>query len=70
MIRLTQKRQERGWSQAKLARASETDQGLLSKIESSRVKPYPKELERIADALGQPRDKAHLLVQEVGADEN
>jgi len=67
---LTKLREDQNRSKANLARKSKNDQALISKVESGRMKPYPKQLERIADALGQPRDEAHLLMQEVGADEN
>ncbi len=52
MMKLTKLRTRKGWSKAKLARAAEIDQGLLSKIELGRVIPYDKELKRLGTVLG------------------
>ena len=62
-IRLTAEREANGLSKAALARAARHDQALISKIESGRVKPYPSELGRIADALGWPRQDAESLLR-------
>lgn len=51
MVNLTIERQRHGWSKAELARRAHLDQGLVSKIESGRVRPYPSELRRLARAL-------------------
>jgi transcriptional regulator with XRE-family HTH domain len=50
-LNLTSEREIRGWSKAELARRARLDAGLLSKIESRRVQPYPTELRRLARAL-------------------
>jgi len=69
MLRLTHERQKRGWTQTKLAHTSGTDQGLLSRIESSRFKPYRKQLNDLADALDFPGDQAASLLEHVESDE-
>ncbi len=51
---LTREWERRGWSKAALARSASLDQGLMSKIESGRVRPYPAELRRLAVALDWP----------------
>jgi transcriptional regulator with XRE-family HTH domain len=70
MLRITWERRRRGWSQAKLARRADVDQSLLSKFESERQRPYPRQLRRLARALGVPREFASRLseqVQETGS---
>jgi transcriptional regulator with XRE-family HTH domain len=52
-------------SKAELARAARLDQGLVSKIESGRVRPYMPELRRLAQALDWPEDRAEELLTEV-----
>lgn len=52
MFSLTARRISAGLSKAQLARRADLDQSLLSKIESGRVRPYPKQLQRLARALG------------------
>jgi len=59
MLQLTAERTRRGWSKAELARRARLDQGMISKIEAGRVRPYDVELVRLAKALGVPA--AHLL---------
>jgi transcriptional regulator with XRE-family HTH domain len=65
MLRLMLERQDRGWSRAKVARRADLDQGLYGKIESGRVRPYPRELRRLARALGIRTDDAEALLEEV-----
>lgn len=62
-IRLTAEREAKGLSKAALARAACLDQALVSKIESGRVRPYPRELVRIAEALGWPTQDAETLLR-------
>lgn len=62
MVNLTIERQRHGWSKAELARRARLDQGLVSKIESGRVRPYPGELRRLARALGVMRGNAEWLL--------
>ena len=65
MLKMTVLREEKGWSKAKLAREAEIDQGGLSKIESGRLVPYPKELARLAAALGVSPESAETLLDRV-----
>jgi transcriptional regulator with XRE-family HTH domain len=68
MFKLTAERQRRNWSKAKLAQRACIDQGTISKIESGRVRPYPKELHRLARALGIPSADAQSLLEEETAE--
>jgi HTH-type transcriptional regulator / antitoxin HipB len=45
------RREELGWSQARLAEAAGTGQALISRIESGRVNPTVDMLTRLADAM-------------------
>ena len=65
MLWLTVERQRRGLSKAALARKAKLDQGLISKIESGRVRPYPAELRRLVKAVDWPREEAQRLLKEV-----
>ena len=65
MLRMSCERVSLGMSKAQLARAARIDQGLLSKIESGRFRPYLRELRRLADALDWPQDRADELLCEV-----
>ncbi len=65
MLRLTRERERRGWSKAALARSASLDQALMSKIESGRVRPYPAELQRLAEALGWPTADITRLMDDV-----
>jgi transcriptional regulator with XRE-family HTH domain len=67
MLRLTYERIQRGWSKAHLARRARLDQALVSKFESRRARPYPRELRRLAAALGLSATEADQLLQEVDA---
>jgi transcriptional regulator with XRE-family HTH domain len=68
MFKLTAERQRRNWSKAELARRSRLDQGNLGKIESGRVRPYPRELHRLARALGIPATAEQSLLEEETAE--
>ena len=68
MLRLTYERIQRGWSKAHLARRADLDQALVSKFESRRARPYPRELHRLATALGLSATEAGRLLEEVDAD--
>ena len=62
MLRIKNERLRRGWNQTKLAylaRMSTTD---VSRIESGRTHPYPRQLARLAKALHVPVDD---LMQEI-----
>ena len=45
------RREELGWSQARLAEAADTGQALISRIESGRVNPTVDMLGRLAEAM-------------------
>ena len=62
ILKLTLVRQQRGWSKARLARTAGLDQSLVSKVESGRIRPYPSQLTRIAEALSWPVDTADELL--------
>lgn len=64
MTNLTRERIKRGLSKAGLARAARLDQALISKIEAGRVRPYPSQLSRLAEALGWPDNAAEKLLEE------
>ena len=65
MLRLTQKREARGWSQAELARRARLHPSELSKIESRRIVPYRPLLRRLARHLGLAAADAERLLDEV-----
>jgi len=65
MMRLTEVRLSRGWSQAELARRARINAGTVSLVESGRLQPYPAQIAKIARALGHPIDAADELLQEV-----
>ncbi len=65
MLKLTVEREQRGWSKAKLARRARLDQATVSRIESGRLRPYRRELERLARALDVPKANAETLLEEV-----
>ena len=58
-MKLTQLREAKGWSRAKLAREAELNPATVGRAESRREVPYDGQLQRMADALGyegEPRD--------------
>jgi transcriptional regulator with XRE-family HTH domain len=61
MIRLTRERERLGWSKQRLAQEARISPPYISQAESSRRIPYPRELERIANALGWDGAPAGLL---------
>lgn len=65
MLRLTQEREQRGWSRAELARRANVHPADLGKFELERTRPYPGQLGRIAKALGIPQRDAEALLEEV-----
>ncbi len=62
---LTREWERHGWSKAALARSASLDQGLMSKIESGRVRPYPAELRRLAVALDWPTGDISRLLDDI-----
>lgn len=57
MLRLTAEREDRRWSRAELARRAGIDAADLSRVESGRLVPYPRMLQRLADALEVPPEE-------------
>jgi transcriptional regulator with XRE-family HTH domain len=55
-------RQERGLSQAALARKSGLNQSTVNQIETGRLVPYESQLRKLASALGVPEDRASDLL--------
>src|SRR5437773_12171735 len=64
MLRLTAERQARGWNKTELARRARMQPGELSKIESGRMRPYPKQLRKLGRALGLPAEQDESLIAE------
>ncbi|MDA2196956.1 helix-turn-helix domain-containing protein [Bacillus cereus group sp. BceL221] len=64
MLFITVEREKKNWSKAELARRARLDQGLISKIESGRIIPYQKELERLSKALNVPTKDLLIKVEE------
>ncbi len=65
MLRLSIERERRHWSKAELARRARLDQSAISRIEASRLVPYPTQLTRIAEALGWDIGDAEALLERV-----
>jgi ribosome-binding protein aMBF1 (putative translation factor) len=59
-------RQERGWSKAKLARQAEMNAATVGWIESGRFRPYDRQLEKLAAALGLRGSQREQLFREFG----
>ena len=64
MIRLKEKRQRRGWTQAELARRADLNAGTVSLIESRRFRPYESQLAKLARALGVAETEAESLLSD------
>jgi transcriptional regulator with XRE-family HTH domain len=65
VLRITQERQVQGLSQARLARRAGFDPSWLSKVEGGWVRPYPRQLRRLARALRLPPGSAVQLLDEI-----
>lgn len=65
MKRLTLERERRGWSRAELARRAALHPADVGKYEAGRLVPYPRQLARLAEALGWPVERAGELMDEV-----
>jgi ribosome-binding protein aMBF1 (putative translation factor) len=52
MVRIREERKKRGWNQTDLAYHSRVPAAEISRIESGRLIPTQKQLERIGQALG------------------
>jgi transcriptional regulator with XRE-family HTH domain len=56
MLRLKVERVKRGWTQQDLAYHARMAASDVSRIESSRLRPYPSQLARLARVLGIPAE--------------
>ncbi len=54
MLQLTVLRQQRRWSQAELARRAGLHNSTVCLVESGRLRPYPRQLTALAEALEVP----------------
>ncbi len=61
MLRLTVCRQSRGWSRTELGFRARIHPARVGKIENGWVRPYPRELARLAEALEWPGCLEDLL---------
>ena len=68
LILLTFERTRRGWSKSELARRAQMNPATVGQIEAGRLRPYPTQVRKLADALGLPPDEANRLL-EVGTQE-
>lgn len=57
MLRLTAERQQRGWSQAEVARRTGLHPTTISHLESQDIKPWPSYRKRLARLFGVPPDQ-------------
>ncbi len=65
MKRLTELREQRGWTRVELGRRARIHPATVGKIESGRQVPYAPELSRLAKAFGMPAKEADVLLEEV-----
>lgn len=65
MMRLTQERQKRNLTKAKLGALAQIHPSEIGKLESGRIKPYRPWIIRLEKVLGVPGEK---LFEEVGSD--
>ncbi len=68
-MRLTEERTLRGWSRAELARRAGINASTVGLIESGRLRPYPSQLVKLANALGVTESEAHVLLEDTPAPE-
>jgi transcriptional regulator with XRE-family HTH domain len=62
MLRMKLERLRRGWNQTKLAYLVRTSGPEISRIETGRTQPYPRQLARLSKVLGLSPD---ALMQEI-----
>ena len=68
-MNLSIERSRRGWSRAELARRAGLNASTVGLIESGRLQPYPRQLNKLANALGVRESEAHLLLDDTPAPE-
>ncbi len=66
-MNLSIERSRRGWSRAELARRAGLNASTVGLIESGRLQPYPRQLYKLANALGVRESEAHLLLEDTPA---
>lgn len=59
-------RESRGWSKAKLARQAKMNAGTVGLIENGRLRPYERQLLKLAKAFGLHGQEREQLFQELG----
>ena len=64
--KLAAEREARGWSKAELARRTKMAASDVGKIESGRIRPYPSQLAKLAQALGIAEVDAESLLDVCG----
>lgn len=62
-------RREQGLSKAALARKADVQPNLVTWVEAGRFVPYPSQLEKLADALGEPDPERLMEPVEVDAND-
>lgn len=68
MLKIQAERERQGRSRAEVARAASLNGSVYGWIDSGRFTPYDVQLERIAVALGWPKDRARELLEVERAD--
>lgn len=68
MIRLRHEREQRKWTQARLARRARISNSDMSRIEGGWLRPYPNQLKRLAKALDWPVESADELLVRVNSE--
>lgn len=61
MLRITKLRMERALTKTKLGALADVHPARVGQVENERVRPYPPELRRLADALGWQGEPEELL---------
>ena len=69
-MNLSIERSRRGWSRAELARRAGLNASTVGLIESGRLQPYPRQLYKLARALGFSESEAHVLLEDTPAPES
>jgi transcriptional regulator with XRE-family HTH domain len=63
MTRLQELRESRGWTKAELARRARLNPSTVGAIEGGRLQPYPRQLIKLAKALGVGKTHAAGLTE-------
>ena len=65
MLKIRAERLRRNWSQTQLAARANLSSSQVSQIETGRIKPYPRQIHRLARALEIPADELLVSVKYV-----